>query len=157
MNLVVIAQLLHDLPPGDDMSLMPQGENPGRGRNRMSVDVMIVDDSAAIRKILRRVLQQAEVPVGQVHEASDGLEALEVLKSNMVQLVLCDINMPNMDGIELLGRVKAMENLRSVPVIMVTTEGSQARVMQALELGAAGYVKKPFTADQIKEKLTGII
>jgi two-component system chemotaxis response regulator CheY len=123
----------------------------------MPLDVMIVDDSAAIRKILRRVLQQAEVPVGQVHEANDGLEALEVLKSHTINLMLCDINMPNMDGIELLGKVKATENLRSVPVVMITTEGSQARVMQALELGAAGYVKKPFTADQIKEKLTGII
>ena len=123
----------------------------------MALDVMIVDDSAAIRKILRRVLQQAEVPVGQVHEANDGVEALELLKTNTVNLMLCDINMPNMDGIELLGKVKATENLRSVPVVMITTEGSQARVMQALELGAAGYVKKPFTADQIKEKLTGII
>jgi two-component system chemotaxis response regulator CheY len=123
----------------------------------MAFDVMIVDDSAAIRKILRRVLQQAEVPVGQVHEANDGVEALELLKTNAVNLMLCDINMPNMDGIELLGKVKATESLRSIPVVMITTEGSQARVMQALELGAAGYVKKPFTADQIKEKMTGII
>jgi len=123
----------------------------------MALDVMIVDESAAIRKILRRVLVQAEVPLGQVHEASDGLEALEVLKHHLVQLILCDINMPNMDGIELLEKVKAKEHLRDVPFIMVTTEGSQARVMQALELGAAGYVKKPFTADQIKEKLNGII
>lgn len=124
----------------------------------MSLDVMIVDDSAAIRKILRRVLTQAEVPLGQVHEANDGLEALEVLKHQTVSLILCDINMPNMDGIELLEKVKSRDHhLRDVPFIMVTTEGSQARVMQALELGAAGYVKKPFTADQIKEKLTGII
>jgi two-component system chemotaxis response regulator CheY len=118
---------------------------------------MIVDDSAAIRKILRRVLDQADLLLGSVHEAGDGLEALELLKSVSVQLILCDINMPNMDGIELLQRIKTNEKLRSVPVIMVTTEGSQARVMQALELGAAGYVKKPFTAAQIKEKLAGLI
>jgi two-component system chemotaxis response regulator CheY len=121
------------------------------------IDVMIVDDSAAIRKILRRVLDQADVPVDKVHEAGDGLEALELLKSNSVQLILCDINMPNMDGLQLLEHLKAKEPLRSVPVIMVTTEGSQARVLKALELGAAGYVKKPFTAAQIKEKLTGIV
>jgi two-component system, chemotaxis family, chemotaxis protein CheY len=121
------------------------------------IDVMIVDDSAAIRKILRRVLDQADVVIDKVHEAGDGLEALEILKSSSVQLILCDINMPNMDGIELLQHLKAKEPLRSVPVLMVTTEGSQARVMQALELGAAGYVKKPFTAAQIKEKLTGLI
>jgi two-component system chemotaxis response regulator CheY len=123
----------------------------------MALDVLIVDDSAAIRKILHRVLVQAEVPLGKVHEASDGAEALEKLKTEKVGLILSDINMPNMDGIELLTRLKADDAFKSVPVLMVTTEGSQAKVMQALELGAAGYVKKPFTADQIKEKLAGII
>ncbi|HTB16297.1 MAG TPA: response regulator [Bryobacteraceae bacterium] len=123
----------------------------------MALDVLIVDDSAAIRKILHRVLVQAEVPLGKVHEASDGNEALERLKTEKVGLILSDINMPNMDGIELLTRLKADAAYKTVPIIMVTTEGSQGKVMLALELGAAGYVKKPFTADQIKEKLTGII
>jgi two-component system chemotaxis response regulator CheY len=123
----------------------------------MALDVLIVDDSAAIRKILHRVLVQADVPLGKVHEASDGNEALEKLKVERVGLILSDINMPNMDGIEFLTRVKADAAFKDVPMIMVTTEGSQAKVMQALELGAVGYVKKPFTADQIKEKLTGII
>jgi two-component system chemotaxis response regulator CheY len=123
----------------------------------MALDVLIVDDSAAIRKILNRVLVQAEVPLGMVHEAGDGIEALGKLKTERVGLILSDINMPNMDGIEFLTRVKADEAHKHVPVLMVTTEGSQAKVMQALELGAAGYVKKPFTADQIKEKLTGLI
>ncbi len=123
----------------------------------MALDVLIVDDSAAIRKILNRVLVQAEVLLGKVHEASDGNEALEKLKTEKVGLILSDINMPNMDGIEFLTRVKGDEALKAIPILMVTTEGSQAKVMQALELGAAGYVKKPFTADQIKEKLTGLI
>lgn len=123
----------------------------------MALDVLIVDDSAAIRKILQRVLHQAEVPLGQVHEAGDGLEALEKLKTNKVGLILSDINMPNMDGIQFLSELKASEEWKHVPVIMVTTEGSQAKVMEAVNLGAAGYVRKPFTADQIKEKLTGLI
>ena len=123
----------------------------------MPLNVMIVDDSAAIRKILQRVLHQAEVPLGQVHEAGDGLEALEKLKTNKVGLILSDINMPNMDGIQFLSELKASEEWKHVPVIMVTTEGSQAKVMEAVNLGAAGYVRKPFTADQIKEKLTGLI
>jgi two-component system chemotaxis response regulator CheY len=123
----------------------------------MALDVLIVDDSAAIRKILHRVLVQAEVPLGKVHEACDGVDALEKLKTEKVGLILSDINMPNMDGIEFLTKIKADEGLKAVPVVMVTTEGSQAKVMQALELGAVGYVKKPFTADQIKEKLAGII
>jgi two-component system chemotaxis response regulator CheY len=120
------------------------------------IDVLIVDDSAAIRKILQRVLRQAEVPVGQVYEAGDGLEALETLKNRKIGLVLSDINMPNMDGLEFLGRVKAEEAWKSLPVVMVSTEGSQHKVLEAVELGAAGYVRKPFTADQIKEKLTGL-
>ncbi len=123
----------------------------------MSLDVLIVDDSAAIRKILQRVLRQTDVAIGQVHEAGDGVEALEALKTKRVGLILSDINMPNMDGIQLLGEIKAQEELKKVPVIMVTTEGSQARVMEAVQLGASGYVRKPFTAEQIKEKLTGIV
>jgi two-component system chemotaxis response regulator CheY len=123
----------------------------------MSLDVLIVDDSAAIRKILHRVLMQAEVPLGRVLEASDGLEALEKLKREKVGLILSDINMPNMDGIELLTRLKADQAFKTVPILMITTEGSQAKVMQALELGAAGYVRKPFTAEQIKEKLAVIL
>ena len=118
---------------------------------------MIVDDSAAIRKILHRVLVQADVMLGKVHEAGDGNEALEKLKREKVGLILSDINMPNMDGIEFLTRLKADDAFKNVPILMVTTEGSQAKVMQALELGAAGYVKKPFTADQIKEKLMGLV
>lgn len=122
----------------------------------MPVDVMIVDDSAAIRKILHRVLLQADVPLGKVIEAGDGVEALEKLKTTSVGLILSDINMPNMDGLALLGALKSQESTRGVPVIMVTTEGSSSRVMEAVNLGASGYVRKPFTAEQIKEKLAGL-
>jgi len=123
----------------------------------MPLDILIVDDSAAIRKILQRVLRQADVPMGQVFEAGDGVEALAALKEQPVGLILSDINMPNMDGLELLKRLKAAEEWKNVPVVMVTTEGSQAKVMEAVELGAAGYVRKPFTAEQIKEKLMPLI
>jgi two-component system, chemotaxis family, chemotaxis protein CheY len=123
----------------------------------MSVDVLIVDDSAAIRKILARVLSQTNLPIGQVHEASDGFEALKVLNSNQLSLVLCDINMPNMDGLQLLTRLRASPELKHLPVIMVSTEGSQAKVLEAVELGAQGYIRKPFTADQIKEKVAACL
>ena len=122
----------------------------------MALDVLIVDDSAAIRKILQRVLNQAEVPLGVVYEAGDGLEALEALGKNTVNLILSDINMPNMDGIQMLTAIKAEECWKNIPIIMITTEGSQAKVMEAVNLGASGYVRKPFTADQIKEKLSGL-
>ena len=123
----------------------------------MAVDILIVDDSAAIRKILQRVLLQAEVPLGKVHEAGDGVEALAKLSVEKVGLILSDINMPNMDGLELLGKLKSTDTLKDVPVVMITTEGGQAKVLEALNVGAAGYVRKPFTAEQIKEKLVGII
>lgn len=123
----------------------------------MALDVLIVDDSAAIRKILQRVLRQTDVPLGEVLEAGDGCEALETLKTKKVGLILSDINMPNMDGLQLLSQVKANADLHAVPVVMITTEGSQQKVMEAVQLGAAGYVRKPFTADQIKEKLSGLV
>jgi two-component system chemotaxis response regulator CheY len=121
------------------------------------MDVLIVDDSAAIRKILRRVLQQAEVTVGEVYEAGDGFEGLERMKEQPVHLVFSDINMPNMDGLQFLSAIKKNPDWKDIPVVMVTTEGSQAKVMEAVQLGADGYVRKPFTADQIKEKLAGIV
>jgi len=122
----------------------------------MAVDVLIVDDSAAIRKILQRMLGQAGFSLGKVLEAGDGVEALEKMKNETVNLVLSDINMPNMDGIQLLSELKANPEFKHVPVIMITTEGGEAKVMEAVQLGAAGYVRKPFTADQIKEKLSGL-
>ncbi len=117
------------------------------------LDILIVDDSAAIRKILQRVLRQAEIPIGSIFEAGDGKEALEALKAQPVGLVLSDINMPNMNGLELLSYLKATDPWKNLPVVMVSTEGSQAKVLEAVQLGAAGYVRKPFNAEQIKEKL----
>jgi two-component system chemotaxis response regulator CheY len=123
----------------------------------MAVDVLIVDDSAAIRKILQRVLRQAEVPLGQVYEAGDGLEALEVLKTARVTLILADINMPNMDGLQMLAQIKAHPDWKNVPVVIVSTEGGQSKVMEAVRLGAAGYVRKPFNAEQIKLTLSRLL
>lgn len=121
------------------------------------LDVLIVDDSAAIRKILQRVLRQTDLPLGEIQEAGDGTEAVEILKNRNFGLILSDINMPQMDGLQLLARIKDMDHLKNVPVIMITTEGGQGKVMEAVQLGATGYVRKPFTAEQIKEKLTAFM
>ena len=123
----------------------------------MLLDVLIVDDSAAIRKILQRVLRQAELPLGQIYEAGDGLEALKTLDSQRVDLVLADINMPNMDGLQLLDRIKSNEKWKHLPVVMVTTEGSESKVMSAAKVGAVGYVRKPFSAEQFRQTLDGIL
>jgi len=123
----------------------------------MAANILIVDDSSAIRKILQRVLIQAGLPIAEVFEAADGIEALNILEQRRVQLILSDINMPNMDGLQLLGTLKGRPEHKDIPVVMVTTEGAQAKVMEAVNLGALGYVRKPFTAEQIKEKLVGLI
>jgi two-component system chemotaxis response regulator CheY len=123
----------------------------------MDSDVLVVDDSAAIRKILQRVLRQTGMAINTIHEAGNGEEALAVLKEHKVHLILSDINMPKMDGLQLLASLKASGDWAQVPVVMITTEGGETKVAEAVKLGAAGYVRKPFTADQIKEKLAGIL
>jgi two-component system chemotaxis response regulator CheY len=117
------------------------------------MDLMIVDDSVAVRKVLQRLLRQTELPLGTIVEAGDGQEALAALERQPVGIVLTDINMPNMNGLELLRRLKADTNLRKIPVIIVSTESGMASVLEAAKLGAAGFIRKPFTIEQIREKL----
>ena len=119
----------------------------------MDLNVLVVDDSAAIRKILVRVLSQIDLPIKKVHEASDGREALKIVEANDVSLILSDINMPNVDGLELLTKLRLTPKWDQLSVVMITTEGSQTKVMEAVQLGAKGYVRKPFTAEQIKQKV----
>jgi len=123
----------------------------------MDSDILVVDDSAAIRKILTRVLRQTGMAIQTIHEAGDGQEALALMAQHRIDLVLSDINMPKMDGLQLLASIKASPQWHSIPVVMITTEGGETKVAEAVRLGAAGYVRKPFTADQIKEKLVGIL
>ncbi len=123
----------------------------------MESQILVVDDSAAIRKILQRVLRQTGMSIGAIHEAGDGQEALQTLAAQRVDLVLSDINMPKMDGLQLLASLRASAEWRNIPVVMITTEGGEMKVAEAVKLGASGYVRKPFTADQIKEKLSGFL
>ena len=121
------------------------------------VRVLIVDDSSVMRKIVERSLRQAGLDIEQVFEAANGAEALNTLTENTVHLVLCDINMPIMDGLEFVRQMQTLENGKGVPVVMITTEGSEAHVVQALTAGARGYIRKPFTADQVKEHVLPVL
>ena len=121
-----------------------------------ALDVLIVDDSSAIRQILQRILQHTDLPLGSIHHAADGFQALAMLEANPVSLMLSDINMPNMDGLQLLTQLRANAAWNKIPVVMITTEGGEAKVLQALELGANGYIRKPFTPEQIRETITGL-
>jgi two-component system chemotaxis response regulator CheY len=110
---------------------------------------LIVDDSSIMRKIVDRSLRQAGLDL-QIIEATNGAEALAALQENTVDLILCDINMPVMDGLEFVNKLANLENAKGVPVVMITTEGSEASVLKALSAGASGYIRKPFTPDQVK-------
>jgi two-component system chemotaxis response regulator CheY len=122
-----------------------------------NISVLIVDDSSVMRKIVERSLRQAGIEIAQVFEAGNGLEALAVLNEKKVDLVLCDINMPAMDGLEFVKQLPKVENAKGVPVVMITTEGSEGHVVQALSAGARGYIRKPFTADQVKEHILPVL
>ena len=121
------------------------------------IKALIVDDSSVMRKIVERALRQAGVPLGTVFEASSGTEGLEVLRHERVQLILSDINMPMMDGLEFLRALRTENLAEGVPVVMITTESSEEHVRQAIAAGAQGYLRKPFTADQVKERVLPLI
>lgn len=123
----------------------------------MSINALIVDDSSVMRKIIERLLRQAGVDLKNVYEAGNGVEALAVLKDNKVDLILCDINMPVMNGLEFIKQLPEVENGKGVPVVMVTTEGSESHVVQALSCGARGYIRKPFTPEQVKENVLTLL
>jgi len=119
--------------------------------------VLIVDDSSVMRKIVGRSLRQAGLDVVQVLEASNGSEALSLARENPLDLILSDINMPLMDGLEFVKQLRGIESTQQTPVVMITTEAGEAHVVQALSLGASGYIRKPFTPEQIKERVIPLL
>jgi two-component system chemotaxis response regulator CheY len=123
----------------------------------MSIRALIVDDSSVMRKIVERSLRQAGLNLATVFEAGNGAEALGVLAENQVDLILCDINMPVMDGLEFIKQLPQVANAKDVPVVMITTEGSESHVVQALSFGARGYIRKPFTSEQVKAHVVPVL
>ena len=121
------------------------------------IRVLIVDDSSVMRKIVDRSLRQAGLQITEVHEASNGAEALVRLQEHRVDLILSDINMPTMDGLELVRQLQTVESVKGVPIVMITTEAGESNVVQALSTGARGYIRKPFSPDQIKERLIPLL
>ena len=121
------------------------------------IRVLIVDDSSVMRKIVERSLRQAGVEIAEVVEASNGAEALAEVQKAAFDLILSDINMPAMDGLEFLRNLSNVESAKEIPVVMITTEGSEARVVEALSVGAKGYLRKPFTPEQVKERVMPLV
>lgn len=119
--------------------------------------VLIVDDSSVMRKIVERALREAGLQMTRVLEAGSGNEALLMLVKESVDLIVSDINMPRMDGLEFLRQVQCRELAPGVPVVMITTEAGEDHVRQALLAGAQGYIRKPFTPDQVRERVLPLL
>jgi two-component system chemotaxis response regulator CheY len=123
----------------------------------MAFHLMIVDDSAAMRAFIVRVIWLSGLDVGICMQASNGQEALDLLRSNWIDIVLTDINMPVMNGEQFVCCMEADELLRTIPVLVVSTDGSEHRVRKMMSLGAKGYVKKPFSPEVLRKSMEQLL
>lgn len=116
-----------------------------------SIKVLVVDDFATMRRIVKGVLKQ--LGFSNIIEAEDGTGAMDVLRKEKIGLVVSDWNMPKMTGLDLLKAIRADEDLKSTPFIMVTAEGQKENVIEAVKAGVDNYIVKPFTPETFSEKL----
>jgi two-component system, chemotaxis family, chemotaxis protein CheY len=123
----------------------------------MAYNILIVDDSFPMRAVIKKVIKASGFAIGELFEAGNGKEALQVLDDHWLDLVLTDYNMPDMNGLELLKTMKHNDTLADIPVVIVTTDGSDRRLEEFLKTGAAAYIKKPFTPEQIKAHLNRLL
>jgi len=123
----------------------------------MSFNVMIVDDSGAMRSVIKKVITLSGFKMSLCMEAGNGREALERLQGNWVDVIISDINMPEMGGLELLQALSRDALYQNIPVIIVSTEGSRERMKEALDRGAKGFIKKPFLPEDIRSVLHKVI
>ena len=123
----------------------------------MAYNILIVDDSSSMRSVIKKIVKASGFNVGEYLEASDGKIAMDVLATEWVDVVLTDLNMPNMNGLELLAEMKKDPILTSIPVVMVTTAGDEGSMKQSMGMGAKGYIRKPFMPEEIKSTLMNIM
>jgi len=123
----------------------------------MSFNVLIVDDSISMRAVIKKIILISGFKMGQCVEAANGKEALKALEDNWMDVIVSDINMPEMNGFELLQSLKEDDFLKHIPVILISTEGSKERMRDAFNLGAKGFIKKPFTPEAVKQILCEVI
>lgn len=116
----------------------------------MPYNILIVDDSETVRAVLARTLEMAGVSVNTLYQAANGQEALVIMKENWIDLVFSDINMPEMGGVELIERMQQDDLLGTVPVVVISTEGSKTRIDSLFEKGVRAYIRKPFTPEKVK-------
>ena len=125
----------------------------------MALNLLLVDDSATVRSLIKKCIEMASFSVNEIYEANHGKEALEIIENSWIDMVFTDINMPEMNGVEFIEALKEQGKLQDFPVIVVSTEGSQTRIEELKAMGIKGYLRKPFTPEQIKEiieQVTGV-
>jgi len=117
----------------------------------MAYNVLIVDDSVLIRSMVAKTLNVAGVHIGKYHYAADGQEALDKLEKHWIDIVFADINMPVMDGIQLVDSMRTRDHLQDIPVVIISTEQSEERIQELRAKGVKDYLKKPFMPEQFKD------
>lgn len=120
----------------------------------MAYNILVVDDSRTIRSVLTKTLGLAGLDIGEIFTAADGKEALDCLRENWVDVVISDLNMPVMTGIELINEMAGDDLLKSIPVIVVSTDGSATRIAELKEKGVRKYIRKPFTPETVGSVIT---
>ncbi|NLI32979.1 MAG: response regulator [Deltaproteobacteria bacterium] len=123
----------------------------------MSYNIMIVDDSRSMRKVIRKVLDLSGFQIGEYVEAGNGQEALDLLENHWIDVVLSDIHMPVMDGFGFIRALRDNQSWSDLPVVFITTESNEDRLQEAMELGARGYIRKPFQPEEIRSLLCQIM
>lgn len=123
----------------------------------MSYSILIVDDSLPMRAVIKKTLTAAGYGGSEIIEASNGEEALELMRHNWIDLVMTDYNMPVMNGLDFIKNAQKEQLLKDVPVVVVSTEGNEARIKEFTDCGAAGYVTKPFTAETLKPLIENVL
>lgn len=123
----------------------------------MPFNALIVDDSKVTRSMIRKALTLSGIELGEVHEATNGREALAVLEAAWVDIVFADLNMPVMNGTEMMQEMARRDLIRNTPVVIVSTEGSQEKIDAMKKQGAQAYLTKPFTPEQMKEVIDRLL
>jgi two-component system chemotaxis response regulator CheY len=118
---------------------------------------MIVDDSLPMRMVIKKTIKASGFQVGEFMEASNGEDALRMMRVQSPDLVIVDYNMPGMDGLELINRMRAVTALQEIPVVVATVEGSKKRIEEFAQKGVEHYIHKPFTPEEIRDRLIPIL
>lgn len=118
----------------------------------MAVNILVVDDSAVMRSMIKKTIHSSGVEIGEIYEAANGQEGLDLLEDNWLDILFIDVNMPVMDGMEMLDRVRKKSETRDIPILIVSTESNNERI-EMINKQNAGFVHKPFTPEILRERI----